>query len=72
LIDSVDAINGFQGQLIINSRPNPLLNRRDTLRAINETIKMVGLRERITQLDFASVKVDPIIDPKTDERWRAA
>lgn len=36
LIDSVDAVSGIQGQLIINSRPNPSLNRRDTLRPIDD------------------------------------
>jgi hypothetical protein len=72
LIDSIDVVNGLQGQLIINSRPNPLLNRRDTLRLIKDTVDMAALRNKIAELDFTAAKVRPMIDPATDNRWRVS
>jgi hypothetical protein len=72
LIDSVDSQHGFQGQLIINSRPNPEIYQRDTLRAIMDTIDMEELSRNIVQLDFANASVRPMIDPGKDSRWRVS
>lgn len=72
LIDTIGVVSGLQGQLIINSRPNPLLNRRDTLRPITDTVDMVALRDKIADLDFGAAKVKPMIDPATDSRWRVS
>lgn len=70
LLDSVDAVHGLQGQLIINSRPDPDLNRRDTLWPVEETLDIEEMRSKITQLDFTGTSVRPMLDPARDTRWR--
>lgn len=72
LIDSVDSQAGIQGQLLINSRPNPLVMQRDTLRPIRDTMNMEVLGQRIAQMDFSEVEVKPMIDPAIDNRWRVS
>lgn len=72
LIDSVAQESGLQGQLLINSRPNPQIHQRDTLRPIRDTIDMAQVRQDIVKLDYARAEVNPAIDPEKDSRWRVS